>query len=279
MSMVDQTIVKAAIIGCGYVGTEVARLWQQQGVTVTATTTRSERVEQLRPLADRVQVLQGTDPGALQDCLVDQQVALVCVGSKRGASYEDTYLGTAKNLAEVLPNTQVQQLIYTSTSSVYGQHHGAVVTEETPVNPITVNGEVIAETERTLLGLAGLNVCVLRLGGIYGPGRTLAKIYSRAAGQTRPGSGGEWTNWVHRSDIVGAIEFARSHSLAGIYNVVQDEIPTVKQLIDAVCDRNNLTPVQWDPTQPSARSYSARVSNAKIKAAGYKFVHPRFFEN
>ena len=277
--MVDQMIVKAAIIGCGYVGTEVARLWQQQGVTVTATTTRSERVEQLRPLADRVQVLQGTDPGALQDCLVDQQVALVCVGSKRGASYEETYLGTAKTLAEVLPNTQVQQLIYTSTSSVYGQHHGAVVTEETPVNPITVNGEVIAKTEQTLLGLAGLNVCVLRLGGIYGPGRTLAKIYSRAAGQTRPGSGGEWTNWVHRSDIVGAIEFARSHSLAGIYNVVQDEIPTVKQLIDAVCDRNNLTPVQWDPTQPSARSYSARVSNAKIKAAGYKFVHPRFFEN
>lgn len=277
--MVQETTLKAAIIGCGYVGQEVARLWQQQGFTVTATTTRSERVEELQTVADRVQVLKGTDPGALQDCLLDQQMVLVCVGSKRGVNYEETYLGTAKTLAEVLPNTPVQQLIYTSTYSVYGQHHGAVVTEETPVQPATANGEVIAETERTLLGLTGLKVCVLRLGGIYGPGRTLARIYSRAAGQTRPGSGGEWANWVHRSDIVGAIEFARSHSLSGIYNLVQDEIPTVKELIDAVCDRNNLAPVQWEPSQPSARPYNARVSNAKIKAAGYRFIHPNFFES
>ncbi len=276
--MTKETTVKAAIIGCGYVGKEVARLWQQQGLTVTATTTRSERVEELQTVADRVQVLRGTDPGALQDCLMDQQVVLVCVGSKRGANYEETYLGTAKTLAEVLPNTSVQQLIYTSTYSVYGQHHGAVVTEKTSVQPATANGEVIAETERTLLGLAGLKVCLLRLGGIYGPGRTLARIYSRAAGQTRPGSGGEWANWVHRSDIVRAIEFARSHSLSGIYNLVQDEIPTVKDLIDAVCDRNNLAPVQWDPSQPSVRPYNARVSNAKIKAVGYRFVHPKFFE-
>lgn len=275
--MVRKTVAQVAIIGCGYVGKEVARLWQQQGLTVTATTTSPERVEELQAVADQVQVLKGTDPGALQRCLLEQQVVLVCVGSKRGANYGDTYLGTAKTLAQVLPNTQVQQLIYTSTYSVYGQHHGAVVTEETPVQPATANGEVIAETERTLLGLSG--ACVLRLGGIYGPGRTLARIYGRAAGQTRPGSGGEWANWIHRSDIVGAIEYVRSHSLSGIYNLVQDEIPTVKALISEVCDRHNLAPVQWDPTQPSARPYNAKVSNAKLKAAGYRFVHPNFFEN
>ncbi|MEO0869984.1 MAG: SDR family oxidoreductase [Cyanobacteria bacterium J06642_11] len=274
--------IKVAVIGCGYVGKEVARLWQQQGVTVTATTTSPERVEELQTVADRVRVLKGTDPGAIQDCLVDQEVALVCVGSKRGATYGETYLDTAKTLAEVLPNTRVRQLIYTSSYSVYGQHHGATVTEETTVQPATANGEIIAETERTLLGLSGVNnlkVCVLRLGGIYGPGRTLARIYSRAAGQTRPGAGAEWANWIHRSDIVGAIAFARSHQLSGIYNLVQDEIPKVHELVAEVCDRNNLDPVQWDPSQPSIRPYNAKVSNAKIKAAGYSFVHPRFFEH
>lgn len=271
--------IKVAVIGCGYVGKEVAQLWQHQGLTVTATTTSPDRVEELQRVADRVQVLRGTDPGAVQDCLVDQDVVLVCVGSKRGANYGETYLGTAKTLAEVLPQTQVQQLIYTSTYSVYGQHHGATVAEDTPVQPATANGEIIAETERTLLGLPGLKVCVLRLGGIYGPERTLARIYSRAAGQTRPGAGAEWANWIHRSDIVGGIEFVRTHQLSGIYNLVQDEIPTVKALIRQVCDRNNLAPVQWDPSQPSARPYNAKVSNAKIKAAGYRFVHPRFFEN
>ncbi|MEM9484258.1 MAG: SDR family oxidoreductase [Cyanobacteria bacterium P01_F01_bin.116] len=271
--------MKATIIGCGYVGKEVSGLWQKQGLTVTATTTSPERVKELQTVAERVRVLKGTDPGAVQDCLVDQDVVLVCVGSKRGANYKETYLGTAKTLAEVLPNTQVQQLIYTSTYSVYGQHHGAVVTEEMSVKPATANGEIIAETERTLLGLSGLRVCVLRLGGIYGPGRTLERIYSRAAGQTRSGTGGEWANWVYRDDIVGAIEFVRSHSLSGIYNLVQDEIPTVRELISEVCDRYNLASVQWDPSQPSTRTYNAKVSNAKIKAAGYRFVHPRFFED
>ncbi|MEM6253759.1 MAG: SDR family oxidoreductase [Cyanobacteria bacterium P01_D01_bin.156] len=271
--------IKVSVIGCGYVGKEVARRWQQQGLTVTATTTSLDRIDELQTVADRVLVVKGSDPGAVQDCLMDQDVVLVCVGSKRGTSYGETYLGTAKTLAEVLPNTQVQQLIYTSTYSVYGQHHGAVVTEDTPVNPATANGEVIAETEQTLLGLSGLKVCVLRLGGIYGPERTLARIYSRAAGQTRPGAGAEWANWIHRSDIVGAIEFVRAQKLSGIYNLVQDEIPKVHELIAAVCDRNNLTPVQWDPSQPSARLYNAKVSNAKIKAAGYQFVHPQFFEN
>ncbi|MEA5466536.1 SDR family oxidoreductase [Leptothoe sp. PORK10 BA2] len=268
---------KAAIIGCGYVGQEVARLWRRQGLTVTATTTSPERVEELRTVADRVLVLKGTDPEAVQDCLVDQQVVLVSVGPKRGANYGETYLGTAQTLAQVLPHTAVQQLIYTSTYSVYGQHQGAVVTEETGVEPATANGEVIAAAERTLLGLSGLDVCVLRLGGIYGPGRTLERIYSRAAGQTRPGTGDEWANWVHREDIVGGIEYVRSHSLSGIYNLVQDEIPTVKELIDRVCDRYHLAPVTWDPAQPSARPYNAKVSNAKIKAAGYQFIHPSFF--
>lgn len=271
--------IKVAVIGCGYVGKEVAKLWQQQGLTVTVTTTSSARMDELKTVADRVRVLKGTDPGAVQDCLVGQDVVLVCVGSKRGANYEETYLGTAKTLAEVLPNTQVQHLIYTSTYSVYGQHQGATVTEETTVRPATANGEVIAETERTLLGVSGLNVCVLRLGGIYGPGRTLERIYGRAAGQTRPGTGGEWANWIYRDDIVGAIDFVRSHSLSGIYNLVQDEIPTVKELIAEVCDRYSLAPVKWDPSQPSARPYNAKVSNAKIKAAGYRFVHPRFFED
>ena len=269
--------IKAAIIGCGYVGQEVARLWRRQGLTVTATTTSPERVEALRTVADRVLVLKGTDPEAVQDCLLDQQVVLVSVGSKRGANYGETYLGTAKTLAQVLPNTGVKQLIYTSTYSVYGQHQGAVVTEETVVQPATANGEVIAETERTLLGLSGLDVCVLRLGGIYGPGRTLERIYGRATGQTRPGAGAEWANWVYREDIVGGIEHVRSHALSGIYNLVQDEIPTVRELIATVCDRHQLAPVQWDPSQPSARPYNAKVSNAKIKAAGYQFVHPRFF--
>ena len=269
--------MKAAIIGCGYVGSAVAKRWQAQGLDVLVTTTRQERVEELRAIATQVEVLTGTEGDRLEAALSDRQIVLLCIASKRGASYEQTYLDTAKTIANVLPHTPVEQLIYTSSCSVYGQHNGSWVTELMSPMPITDNGKIIEQTEETLLSATALSrkICILRLGGIYGPSRTLEKIYSRAAGTTRPGKGEEATNWVHLSDIVGGIDWARERQLAGLYNLVQDEVPAVRELIGEVCDRHNLAPVTWDESQPSTRK-NVRVSNAKIKSTGYQFIHPNF---
>lgn len=271
--------MKAAIIGCGYVGKTVAEYWQRQGLSVLVTTTQHERVSELAAVADQVVVLMGTEAGKLQVALADCDVVLLCVGSKRGASYADTYLGTARTLAQVLPDTAVRQVIYTSTCSVYGQHDGAWVSELMLPKPLTENGRVIEQTEQVLLAMATpeRQVCILRLGGIYGPGRSLQKIYSRAAGTTRLGSGEEATNWVHLNDIVGGIDWARQRHLAGVYNLVQDEVPTVRSLITRVCDRYQLAPVLWDEQMVSDRPKNVRISNAKIKSTGYEFVHPQFW--
>ncbi len=269
--------MKVAIIGCGYVGSAVAKRWKAQGLNVLVTTTRQERVEGLSAIAHQVKVLTGTEGDRLKAALSDRQIVLLCIASKRGASYEQTYLDTAKTIAKVLPHTPVEQLIYTSSCSVYGQHNGSWVTELMPPMPITDNGKIIEQTEETLLSAAApqRKICILRLGGIYGPGRTLEKIYSRAAGTTRPGKGEEATNWVHLSDIVGGIDWAKEKQLAGLYNLVQDEVPTVRELIRRVCDRHNLAPVTWNESQPSDRK-NVRVSNAKIKSTGYQFIHPHF---
>lgn len=271
--------MKVAIIGCGYVGMAVARRWQAQGLDVLATTTRSDRTSELSAVANQVKVLTGTDADQLRAALLDRQVALLCVGPKRGTSYIETYLKTAQTLANILPETDIQHLIYTSSYSVYGQHHGAWVTEMMPSEPTTEKGEILAATEQTLLAAVSpqRQICVLRLGGIYGPGRTVESIYGRVAGTTRPGKGAEYSNWVHLEDIVGAIDWARQQRLAGVYNLVQDEILTVRELIGEVCDRQNLAPVQWDEGQPSNRAYNIRVSNTKLKSTGYQFVHPAFW--
>ena len=112
--------MKVAIIGCGYVGTAVAQRWKEQGLDILVTTTRTERVAELKTIANKVEVLIGTDKPQLKAVLQDRQVVLLCVASKRGASYADTYLSTAQAIAEVLPQTPVEQLIYTSSCSVYG---------------------------------------------------------------------------------------------------------------------------------------------------------------
>lgn len=268
-----------AIIGCGYVGYAVAQYWQQNtDFMVTATTTNPERVPSLNAVAQKVVVTQGNDLDGLKSALENQDVVLLTVGAKNANVYEETYLQTAKTLVSLLPEIpSIRQLIYTGSYPVYGDKDGAFVDEETPATPVTPNKKIMRETEEILLSAANANlrVCILRLGGIYGPGRELVKIFGRVAGTTRAGNGDDITNWIHLDDIVGAIEFAREHQWQGIYNLVDDAHLISRELIDGVLKKHNLPAVIWDCSQQSNRQYNAWVSNQKIKDAGYNLIHPQ----
>jgi len=269
--------MNVAIIGCGYVGKAIARLWHQElGLIVTATTTTPERVTTLKEVAQQVVVVNGNDPAGLLSVLQGQETVLLSIGAKGADVYEQTYLHTAQTLVSVLKQTPtVRQLIYTGSYAVYGDREGAWVDESSPVAPANSNGEILAQTEQALLSTSSdnLNVCILRLGGIYGPGRELVKIFGRVAGTTRPGDGSDATNWIHLDDIVAAIEFARTRRLQGIYNLVDDAHLTSFELLSRICEQHSLPKVSWDSSSKSARPYNAHVSNQKIKDAGYSLLH------
>ncbi len=267
-----------AIIGCGYVGYAVAKYWKQDSdLVITATTTTPAKVTTLQEVAN-IEIVKSSDIEALKSVLQNQDVVLLSVGPKSRDAYEETYLKTAENIVSVLQqNPTVKQLIYTASYSVYGDRNGSEVDEETPTAPSNPNGEILDKTEQILLSASSekLRVCILRLGGIYGEGRTLLKIFSRAFGETRPGSGEDTTNWIHLDDIVGAIEFARQQQLNGIYNLVDDAHHSSKELIENLCNKYNKPNVIWDASQTKTRSYNSRVSNDKIKKAGYNLIHPQ----
>jgi len=273
--------MKVAIVGCGYVGTATAQnLHGKSDYTITATTTTGERVAELEGVAQRVAVLKGNDKDAMTAVLQAQDAVLLCVGAANPYAYRESYLDTATTLVSVLKDIPtVKQVIYTGTYSVYGDRQGELVNEESAVAPANPNGEILAETERVLLAAssANLKVAILRLGGIYGPGRELVKIFGGWAGTTRPGTGEDATNWVHLDDIVGGLTFALENPLQGIYNLVSDVALSSGELLDRIFETNNLPKASWDGS-PSVRPYNAKVSNQKIKAAGYQFIHPEIRE-
>ena len=272
-------MMNIAIIGCGYVGYAIAQYWQQNlDDVVTATTTTPERVPALQSVAQKVVLVSGNDPEALQSVLQNQELVLLSVGAKGANVYEETYLHTAINLVSVLRQIpSVRQLIYTASYAVYGDRNGAWVSEETPVAPANSNGEILSQTEDVLLSAESenLRVCILRLGGIYGVGRELIKLFSQVPGTTRPGNGNDITNWINLDDIVAAIEFARQHNLQGIYNLVDDAHLTSRELLDNLFTKHNLPQVIWDSSLKSNRPYNTTVSNQKIKDAGYQLIHPQ----
>jgi nucleoside-diphosphate-sugar epimerase len=271
------------ILGCGYVGSALAEHWQEQGHFVTGTTTSRAREFLLAEAVSKVVVMSGDNFKAIHSLLQGQNTLVVSVAPSGAweadmATYQTTYLDTAKNLVLALSqNPQIKQVIYLSSCSVYGDRQGEWVNETTPIDSLESKSQIIYEAEQIILQAATdrQKVCVFRLGGIYGPDRELVRMFGGLAGMTMPGKGDRFVNWIHRDDIIGAIEFARSNGLDGIYNLVDDSQMTIKEQIKCVCDRYNLPPANWDTSKLSLQRKSLQVSNQKLKTAGYDLIHPQ----
>ena len=272
-----------AILGCGYVGGTLADYWQDRGHCVTGTTTSRSRGAALAETVSKAVVMKGNDLNALHSLLEGQDTLVVSVaptGSQEAAAstYETTYLETAKNLVIALSDApNIKQVVYLSSCSVYGDRQGEWVDETAEIDPLDRKSQVIYEAEQIILKAANdsQKVCILRLGGIYGPGRELVNMFGGLAGMTMPGKGDRFINWIHRDDIINAIEFARSNELDGIYNLVDDSQLTVKEQVKRVCDAYRLPPVHWDASKFSPPRKSLQVNNHKLKAAGYDLIHPQ----
>lgn len=266
--------MKIAIIGCGYVGSALASKLKNDGHEITVTTRSELKVPFLKTISNHVTILQGNDKKALKALLEQQDAVILSLAADSQEAYETTYLETAKAISQVIEDCQkVSQIIYTGSTSVYGDHQGATVDEKTAVTSIHSTGKILIQTEDVLLQLSSKkrNVCIFRLGEIYGPGRQIADRLRHLNGKTLPGTGKSITNLISLDDIVKAITFALNDHLNGIYNLCGDVHLTRKDFYDQLCAQEQLPAVLWDATKTSIHSGNKLVSNAKLKAAGFSF--------
>ncbi len=120
---------------------------------------------------------------------------------------------------------RLRSVVYLSTVGVYGDHGGGWVDEDTPAAPLSARGgnRLAAEQEwRDFGARRGIAVAILRLAGIYGPGRNA--LTQLARGQARRiVKPGQVFNRIHVGDIAQAIDAAFARRAAGIFNVADDE--------------------------------------------------------
>ena len=281
--------MKIAIIGAAYTGLKAASYLKSKGHTISVTTTSPHRVADLEAVADRVVVMKGSDQDKMRELIADQDVVLMTVAGgmvERDGKYvmdldlyTDAYLGTAKSLVASLDAAPgLQQIVFTSSWSAYGNAGGADhVDEDVAATPASPFQQVYIDTENLLLGAQTdtLKATVYRTGTIYGPqvGFVPRGVSSQAipmAGQTVPFDGNAPVAIVHRDDVVQALEFALENKLSGLYNLINDLTDTKREFFGAITEAAGVEPINWvgDGTGPK------NLSNAKIKAAGFKFLDP-----
>lgn len=194
------------ICGCGYLGERVARRWVSQGHEVVATTRSVDRAAELRQLGIRPQVVDITRPFVFPDPLPPIDTVLFAVGFDRssGQSIREVYAGGLTNLLDALPPS-IGRIVYISSTGVYGDATGEWVDESTPCQPRRAGGQACLEAEQILqqhpLGTRGI---VLRLAGIYGPGR-VPKMSAVRAGEPVESPELGWLNLIYVDDAVSAV--------------------------------------------------------------------------
>jgi nucleoside-diphosphate-sugar epimerase len=261
--------MKILIIGCGYVGKAIASYWKKAGHIITATTRKKERIEELKPYADCISLLESKSLG---QALMEQEAVLLCVAPDRSSNYRSAYLETAQQLISDL-SFSVKQIIYTGSTSVYGDFGGGLVFEDTLPNPQSTHSKILLETEEILLKAIkpGRAVCILRLGEIIGPERSIEQKLNKRCLASLPGTGENITNISPLEDIVSGLDFALTHNLNGIFNLCNDFHIKRKEWYQRICIKENLPLIEWDAAQCQSHGGNKIVSNAKIKSAGFQF--------
>ncbi len=200
--------------------------------------------------------------------------------------YQETYIKGLENLLQFdeLLNS-LQQFIFVSSTSVYGQKKGEWVDEESPTLPEIFSGRIILEAEKLLFAKLKKKLTILRFGGIYGKkkNRYIQKIKegSFPSNQTLV----KYTNRIHIQDCAGSIKHLMELAHPkNIYLGIDDHPAQQREVISWLIQKLDLSPSllpsfnsekhEENPTHTSNK----RCKNQRIKQSGYTFLYPSYRE-
>jgi nucleoside-diphosphate-sugar epimerase len=280
---------RVLIIGCGYIGKRVARLGMEGNASVTAMSRSAKGLEELEKLG--IQPVSGDlDHPASLGKLPTKGSVVFYFAPPPGGGLTDPRVRSF--CASIAPGNEPQKVVYLSTSGIYGDCGGNVVTEETPPNPQTTRAKRRFDAESVLLSWGGdrnVPVVILRVTGIYGPGR-LPIPHIESGNPVLCEREAPFTNRIHADDLARICMAAAEKGDGGeIFNVSDGENGTMTHYFNAVADAFGLmrppqvsmneARVTMNPLILSYFSESRRVDNGKmLSRLGIRLLYPTLAE-
>jgi nucleoside-diphosphate-sugar epimerase len=296
--------MKCLIVGCGYVGLPLGVELVRRGHEVFGL--RRSAPDELKAAGIHPLIADITKPETFARLPRDFGWVVNCAASGGGSAddYRKIYLEGNRNLISWLADSPPEKFVFTSSTSVYGQNDGSVVTEESPTKPAEETAKVLVEAERFLLEVMGgsgtgvppvrtethgrdaratiFPAVILRVAGIYGSGRG-HWFRQFLKGEARiEGDGSRWLNMIHRDDVIGCIIAALERGKPGeIYIAVDDEPVTQLEFFEWLAAGLKRPLPPGIPADVDIRrkrgATNKRVSNAKLRAElNYEFRFPNF---
>lgn len=217
------------VIGCGYLGLRVAKLWQATGAPVFALTRSASRAEEFKLLGLTPVVGDVTQSESLRT-LPNVECVLHAVGFDRSAlpTKREVYVDGLRNVLDAVAD-RCKRFVHVSSTSVYAQQAEEIVDEDSLLEPTDESGCICLDAEK-LVQQAALRITrtafnILRLSGIYGPQRLLSRIDAIRNGTPLPGPRDSWLNLIHVDDAARAVLACAERGVPGATYLVSDDRP------------------------------------------------------
>ncbi|MDG4555321.1 MAG: SDR family oxidoreductase [Candidatus Competibacter sp.] len=281
-------MARILIAGCGDIGTTLGLSLHAAGHRVWGMKRHPDDLPSgLQPLAADL-----ADPATLTALppALDYLVYSAAAAGFSEASYQAAYVTGIHNLLSALRQAgqRPKRVLLTSSTSVYAQHRGEWVDEDSPAVAEGFPGRCIRAGEQLLWDSAWPAV-VVRFGGIYGPGRTRLIDSVRDGIATHSAGPPVFTNRIHRDDCARVLE----HLLflpnpAPLYLAVDDDPAPLTEVLDWLAVQLGVPepPTAADPplkpgsgNRPNLalrQRASKRCRNARLRASGFRFRYPSY---
>lgn len=262
------------ILGCGYVGQRLARILCRAGYTVTGVVQRAESAAAVRDLgASAVQLDLDVEPALAP--LPSANAELYYFAPPPGTGTTDLRL--RRVLSAITSETLPARIVYISTSGVYGDCGGDWVDESHPLNPSTPRALRRADAEAALLdwsNTTGVPVVILRVPGIYGPGKLPLERLRKGLPLLREDQS-PYTNRIQVDDLIAVCQAAMQRGTPGAaYNVSDGQPSNMTDYFNRIADFTGLPrpPVisrdQIDQLSPGMRGFmeeSKRLDTRRMR--------------
>lgn len=270
--------MRVLIFGCGYLGLRAAQVWLSREAEVVALTRSMARAERLRASGILPVIGDVMQPETLRN-LPAADICLYSVGFDRGGGHDKRVVyveGLRTALAAIAPRTG--RLIHISSTSVYGQNSGELVDEDSPTHPSEDSGRICHEAEDVVRECAALGfpggAVILRLSGIYGPGRLIGRLDQLRAQLPLTGNPQAWLNLIHVEDAAcAAVQLGDRPDLSGTW-LLSDERPLRRE--EFYTQLSQLAGVPGPVFAPAGEpGLNKRCDSARLRAAlGLKLEYP-----
>ena len=270
----------ALVVGCGYLGGRVAARWRAAGRDVSAVT-RSHAAA-LAAAGLTPVVADVCDARSLEAVrrLPPLGTVVYAVGLDRrdGRPMHDVYVTGLANVLAALP--PAGRVVYISSTGVYGQTGGGWVTEAADTEPLDDSGRVVLAAEAVLQAYRP-DAVILRLAGLYGPGRLLRGAAVRA-GEAYVGDADKWLNLAHVADAAAAVLAAegRADAPGRVFNIADGSPVTRRQFYTTLAQLLGAPPAQFGPAPGTPTAEANRRIDATLARSvlGWRPAFPSYRE-